>query len=811
MGRLRKFRIIVAEKLLRNNSYLQSLIPDIHTHIHIEELCDAYAMQALITWLCTKCDARTYKVALEKSASGSGSDAETFFPYGNIYPFNISDTDFSSADLNESAHHWLDQHFAPDLELIGTLYENLHAYSLSFLKNGELYISCASTSKYDRRKTGQFYTPPWVVDYSFERCFTSTEENLSGFINRIKGAQKDEIRSDFSLLDPACGSGNFLLGALRFMHKIGLEPEAIARFASNGLFGVDSDGRAVCLARHVVAIAIESLLSDRMKGNSKRLGQLKTVVNSLSHNLAVTDSIYSGTPREGYSDSDLRSKLKNSNFSSDDVHSIRTMPEQFDLVITNPPYISFGSRNQDKLAAETASYLKRKFQSAEYKIRFSSVFQELALQKTKPGGKTCLFIPDGFLQGKQYFKLRKEILRKANIESLTELPADAMQGAVVGKWCVAVYERKAEDRSTKEVAESERSGDSVVAHDLEFDKGRQVDLIRIETNATASSSKKEIAASQSVAKEENSHRITLHRSRQGNLVQGERFRFRLLFSKTDEEIAIKLERLPVLRTMLRGHTGIRARNGQSSIISAEKGKAHHRRGIRSGGALQPFKVDWDGSWLEVEPKLLFGGGFDPAVVENPKIMVRQTGDRIIAAFDDSGLYHLNNVHSFSSTHVRPQRIEPKEDAEQTGEDWLHMMTALMNSNLWLYVYRLRAREEGRAMAQIDIDTVEELPLPRYDSELSASIAKLSRMLSSQQASKDGNGERSRMLLSAIDRLVYCSYELESREIEHIERATGVREERDSQSHDMKGRRLFDREEALQLSRTTSMTTPTPTK
>jgi hypothetical protein len=145
---------------------------------------------------------------------------------------------------------------------------------------------------------------------------------------------------------------------------------------------------------------------------------------------------------------------------------------------------------------------------------------------------------------------------------------------------------------------------------------------------------------------------------------------------------------------------------------------------------------------------LFSGGFDPAVVELPKLVVRQTGDRVIAGYDDSGLYHLNNIHSFSP-------VAPADPAR------LQFFSGLLNSAFWLYLYQLKTREDRRALAQIDIETVESMPIPESDPTLEAYIGSFA------DAVRRGTGDADSHL-RAIDRLVYALYNLDGQEVEHVE-------------------------------------------
>ena len=108
----------------------------------------------------------------------------------------------------------------------------------------------------------------------------------------------------------------------------------------------------------------------------------------------------------------------------------------------------------------------------------------------------------------------------------------------------------------------------------------------------------------------------------------------------------------------------------------------------------PYKVTWKGEYLNIDGKLLFAGGWDASLVERPKIMIRQTGDTIIAGLDHENLYHLNNVHTLAPT--------------EQGVS-LPYVCALLNSRAMNRYYHLVSLEKGRAMAQTDIETLDLLP------------------------------------------------------------------------------------------------------
>jgi len=690
------FRLEIASSILRNNPHISVLSADIGSQAHIIELCDTYAMRLLLAWLATKYGCFLSTSAIPDGKPDAVPSVERFFLSVDIYPFAQGFPISNETELLTWANAFLDAAFEPSIELAGSLYEHLTSSELEFENadgQSRLHIRSGIEGKHGRRKKGQFYTPPWVVDYCLER---SLDKDLADFMKALQ--QQKDIENDadshqsfiettsplkFKILDPACGTGNFLLGIVRFLIAQGAAPDAVLHAAINSIYGRDVDGKAISIAIWSIALSVCDFV--------KSAQQLNLLLKRLSENLRVTDSVF-------------------------DSYATREENE-FDLVITNPPYISFGSRGQETILPSTSTFLRQNFPlSAEYKIRLNSIFQEVALNYVRDGGKICLFIPNGFLTGQGYAKLRANLLKRTRIISLSELPDDTIKSAVVGRWCAAVYER---------------------CDHADGKLNYQVDLVSIKNSLSRNEDRYRLPASHLVTKDQS--------------------RFRLVFQEVDEQLALKMEQLAPLSTMARGHTGIRARNGQKTILAEEQKNDRFKKGIRSGGRISPYGVDWDGTWIQIESSLLYAGGFDRRVIENPKILVRQTADRIIAAYDEDGLYHLNNVHSFSG-----QLAKSKKQID------LHFLLALMNSSLWHYIYRLKTREDGRVLAQIDIESVDSMPLPNCGEELVKRVAKISKRFSEN---------RSHLpfveTLTEIDQLVYAAYGLSRDEIEHVESSLGL--------------------------------------
>jgi hypothetical protein len=179
-------------------------------------------------------------------------------------------------------------------------------------------------------------------------------------------------------------------------------------------------------------------------------------------------------------------------------------------------------------------------------------------------------------------------------------------------------------------------------------------------------------------------------------------RFRLFFAPIAKRFVETIESgTKPLNSVARITTGVRSKTKQDEIVSITCLGTKWKRGIISGSQVRRYRVEWDGHFLNIDGDLLFSGGWDKNIIENPKIMIRQTGDSIIAGIDLNSLYHLNNVHSL---HLISTNVS------------LPYICALLNSRLMNRYYHLISLEYKRTMAQTDIETLELLPYREPDTK-----------------------------------------------------------------------------------------------
>jgi hypothetical protein len=143
------------------------------------------------------------------------------------------------------------------------------------------------------------------------------------------------------------------------------------------------------------------------------------------------------------------------------------------------------------------------------------------------------------------------------------------------------------------------------------------------------------------------------------------------------------------------------RNGEV-LIRDSRPSRRWKPALHSGAEVEPFHVRWRGKSLYVPDdhellRKVYKSGFDLSRYAKPKILLRQTGDRMVAARDEKGLLCLNNVHLLCP------REDPRID--------LRFLCGLLLSDSIQRYYQAIALEAGRPLAQVDLATVQTLPFP----------------------------------------------------------------------------------------------------
>lgn len=391
----------------------------------------------------------------------------------------------------------------------------------------------------------------------------------------------------------------------------------------------------------------------------------------------------------------------------------------FDVVIANPPYVSYGLRGGQKMTSEEKEILKNAFpNSAEYKISLYALFMDKAIQIAKRnGGVQTFIVPDSFLLGRYFSKIRECILRVNEIGHILLLPYSVFD-ATVGFSVVYLFQRK-----------------------VNVDGQHKVTARFAEDNETIR---------QGSYRSYSYPQAYFHKLKHN--------RFRLFFDGQSMNFISKIEKDAIeLGSIVKFSSGLIGKDGQDSIISDEKRGQKWLKGIISGGEINKYVIVAEGNFLLYD-KSKIKSGFESVEYFKEKLFMRQTGDSLICAFDDEGLLALNNVHI----------------GNLIDENYsLKFITSIVNSELFNYYYKAISLEAGRVMAQTDIETVEGLPIRKasYD-EQKAFVEIVDKILplTKTRGYQDNSSKQAevRDYMKRLDRMIYKLYELTPAEIEMVE-------------------------------------------
>ncbi len=268
--------------------------------------------------------------------------------------------------------------------------------------------SLGSGTPHARKAGGVYYTPDHIVRYVVE----STVGAL------IEGRTPAEVPR-LAVLDPACGAGSFLLGTCRLLfdwyracHGNGTLRLTTARrqqIVEKHVFGVDLDGRAVELTKlSLVLLVLEGAADEFPHEDLEALRE--RMLSRLDVNI-----------RRGNS-------LVTAEFDYEEHFADIFAKGGFDVVIGNPPYLSYGGRQAAPLAPSQRKYFAEHYQSAGWATAHSFFMERAA--KLLSRQLVSFIVPDqvGHLEG--YRSLRRLLAQHGGLAEVKYWGENVFKGVV---------------------------------------------------------------------------------------------------------------------------------------------------------------------------------------------------------------------------------------------------------------------------------------------------------------------------------------------------------------------------------------------
>jgi type I restriction-modification system DNA methylase subunit len=299
-----------------------------------------------------------------------------------------------------------------------------------------------------RHAGGVYYTPKYIVDYIVE---STLADKLAKTIPR---------QMKLTILDPACGSGSFLVGAYEYLMRWALDwyvkhdplkfPQAVfapnpnddkpqwrltiaekKRLLLNHIFGVDIDANAVEVTKlNLMLKALEdesaaTVALAQSKTKDAKTGKLfrERILPDLNENihcgnsLVGTDYFDALTPNPSprgrgaqsqpvlFDRATPEEKRKINAF--DYEHGFGATQGKFDVIIGNPPYV-----RQEILGPDFKAYAQRTFQTYASAADLYTYFIEKSLRLLAPKGVYSIIVANKWLRANYGEPLRKFLKAK---------------------------------------------------------------------------------------------------------------------------------------------------------------------------------------------------------------------------------------------------------------------------------------------------------------------------------------------------------------------------------------------------------------
>jgi len=246
-----------------------------------------------------------------------------------------------------------------------------------------------------------------IIDRAFEHLIAEVSKGQKGQYftprNVIKMCVKMlNPKQDEHIIDPACGSGGFLLHAMYWVwdnYLKSVSQDAKQRYANRYLFGIDFDD------------------------NMRRISQaLMLIAGDGRHNIFKRNSL-DARDWNGEQAEEARASLKSLLFKDDEENRKSYRYLNFDLLMTNPPF-----------AGEiTDSGLLRQYEFAKKngklkpKVERHLLFIERSLDALRPGGRMAIVLPQGVFNNTNMEWIREWFFEKARILAVVGLEGNTFK------------------------------------------------------------------------------------------------------------------------------------------------------------------------------------------------------------------------------------------------------------------------------------------------------------------------------------------------------------------------------------------------
>jgi predicted type IV restriction endonuclease len=330
------------------------------------------------------------------------------------------------------------------VDVLGQVYEQFLGKVIQLTRSGHRAV--VEEKPEVRKAGGVYYTPTYIVDYivtyTVGKLLEGKRPGPRGGASRLR------------IVDPACGSGSFLIGVYQYLldwHRdryLEDGPEKWPRQLYQGLGGqwhltIDEKKRillnnihGVDIDPHAVEVTKLSLLLKVLEGESEsslatqlRMFQERALPD-LDNNIKCGNSLIGP---DFYEDEQMMLLDEEEHYRINVFDWEKSFPQVFegdnpgfDAVIGNPPYIRMEAFKALK------SYLRDNYKVHAERADLYAYFLDKGLNVLKVSGRIGMIVSNKFIRAKYGAPLRRMLSKEAAVDTIADFGgAEVFQGATV--------------------------------------------------------------------------------------------------------------------------------------------------------------------------------------------------------------------------------------------------------------------------------------------------------------------------------------------------------------------------------------------
>ena len=337
------------------------------------------------------------------------------------------------------------------VEILGTIYERF----LGKIVRPQGRGTTIEAKPELRKSEGVYYTPRYIVEYIVEQT-----------VGKLLEGKKPEDTLKLRFLDPACGSGSFLLRVFERVcehwqqwlvdnpgqrkkqwcwldaktNTLNLTLRAKRRILQATVHGVDLDPQAVEVTQLSLYLKLlEGETTETLQREQDLFGGDEAILPPLQDNIKNFNSLIASNFLDGELLADeAETKMEQLRAADWPVQFEAIMQTGgFDAIVGNPPYV-----RPHNLDEETKKYFWKHYKTFTHKSDLYCCFIENSTRLLKSGGYFSYIVSHGWLRLNSFQELRRFVLKNHQIEQLVEFPYNVFADAQVATG-IFVFEKSA--------------------------------------------------------------------------------------------------------------------------------------------------------------------------------------------------------------------------------------------------------------------------------------------------------------------------------------------------------------------------------